>query len=97
MKYVQPISQKLIQIVKKKIYINDSKHPNKEKEGWHCLAVKKLSTLLRGITSKHNGDFYCLDYLHSFRTENKLTCHEKVYKNKGFCGIVMPLEKDNIL
>ena len=24
--------------------------PNKEKEGWHYLAVKKLSTLLRGIT-----------------------------------------------
>ena len=25
--------------------------PNEEKEGWHYLAVKKLSTLLRGITS----------------------------------------------
>ena len=23
--------------------------PKKEKEGWHYLAVKKLSTLLRGI------------------------------------------------
>ena len=23
---------------------------NEEKEGWHYLAVKKLSTLLRGIT-----------------------------------------------
>ena len=40
--------------------------PNKEKEGWHYLAVKKLSTLLRGITSKHHGDFYCLNCLHSF-------------------------------
>ena len=28
---------------------------------------KKLSTLLRGITSKNNGDFYCLNCLHSFR------------------------------
>ena len=27
---------------------------------WHYLAVKKLSALLRGITSKNNGDFYCL-------------------------------------
>ena len=34
--------------------------PNKEKEGWHYLAVKKLSTLLRGITSKHHENFYCL-------------------------------------
>ena len=24
--------------------------PNKEKAGWHYLAVKKLSALLRGIT-----------------------------------------------
>ena len=28
--------------------------PNKEKEEWYYLAVKKLSTLLRGITSKHH-------------------------------------------
>ena len=26
---------------------------------WHYLAVKSISTLLRGITSNHNGDFYC--------------------------------------
>ena len=26
---------------------------------WHYLAVKSLSPLLRGITSNHNGDFYC--------------------------------------
>ena len=44
---------------------------NEEKDGWHYLAVKKLSTLLRGITLKH-GDFYCLNCLHSFRTESKL-------------------------
>ena len=28
---------------------------------WHYLAVKSLSTLLRGITPNHNGDFYCLN------------------------------------
>ena len=43
--------------------------PNEEK--WHYLAVKKLSTLLRGIISKHHGDFYCLNCLHSFATEKK--------------------------
>ena len=37
-------------------------------EKWHYLAVKKLSTLLRGITSKHNADFYCLNCLHSYKT-----------------------------
>ena len=40
---------------------------NEEKEGWHYLPVKKTpSALLRGITSKHDGDFYCLNCLHSF-------------------------------
>ena len=58
--------------------------PTKEKEGWHYLAVKNLSTLLRGITSKHHDDFYCLNCLHFFGTENKLTSYEKVYKNKDF-------------
>ena len=31
--------------------------PNKEKERWHYLAVRKLSALLRGITPKHQGEF----------------------------------------
>ena len=44
--------------------------PNREKEVWHYLAVKELSTLLKGLTSKYHGDFYCLNCLHSFRTEN---------------------------
>ena len=35
----------------------------------HYLAVNKLSGLLRGITSKHHGDFYCLNCCHSFATE----------------------------
>ena len=38
--------------------------PIEEKEDWHYLAVKKLSAVLREITSKHNGDFYCLNCLH---------------------------------
>ena len=29
--------------------------PNRE--GWYYLAVKKLSALLRGITSNHHGGF----------------------------------------
>ena len=43
----------------------------------HYLAIKNLSGLLRGITSNHNGDFYCLNWFHSYRTKNKLKKHEK--------------------
>ena len=71
--------------------------PNKEKEGWHYLAVRKISALSHRITSKNKGDFHCLNCLHSFATENKLKSHEKVCKNKDFCGIVMPSEKGHIL
>ena len=52
--------------------------PNDKKEWWHYLAIKKLSALLHGITSKHKGDFHCLNCLYSFSTENELKCHEKV-------------------
>ena len=34
---------------------------------------------------------------HCFRTKNQLKSHEKLCKNKDFCGIVMPTEKENIL
>ena len=67
------------------------------KKGWHYLAVKKLSALLHGITSKHKVDFYCLNCLHFFRTDSKLKSHAKVCKNKDFCGIAMPFQKDIIL
>ena len=40
------------------------------REKWHYLAGKKLSALLKRITSKHYGDFYCLNCLLSFRTKN---------------------------
>ena len=42
---------------------------------WHYLAIKKLSELLRSITSKNNGDFYCLNFLYFFRIKNKLERH----------------------
>ena len=47
---------------------------------WYYLAIKNLSGLLRGITSNHNGDFYCLNCLHSYRTISKLKKHEKYVK-----------------
>ena len=93
-KYVQLISPKLILIMKQTILLMI---PNTESKGWFYLAVKKLSTLLRGTTWNHYDYFYCLSCLHSFQTENKLDFYEKVCKNEDFCGIVMPSEKDNIL
>ena len=63
----------------------------------HCLTVKILSALLRGITSKNNGDFYCLNCLHSFRTKNKLESHKKVCENINFCNAVTPSKYTKIL
>ena len=45
---------------------------------WHYLAVKRLSALLRGITSNHNGDFYFLKCFHSYSAKSKLKKHERV-------------------
>ena len=42
---------------------------------WHYLTVKKFSALLRGVTSKHVRDFYCLNCFPFYRTENKLKKH----------------------
>ena len=53
-------------------------------EGWHYTAVKKILALLRGISLKHNGDYYYLSCLHSFRTKNKLESHKKHVKIKIF-------------
>ena len=41
-------------------------------EGWHTLSVEILSALLKRITSNYDEDFNCLNYLHLFRTKNKL-------------------------
>ena len=46
-------------------------------EKWHYLVVKNLSGLLKGITSTHEKDFYCLNCFHSYRTKNKLESHKK--------------------
>ena len=43
---------------------------------WHYLAVKSLSALLRGITSNHNEDFYCLNCFHSYITKEELKKHQ---------------------
>ena len=48
-KYILLIFQNIPQIVIEIMILNGDK--------WHYLAVKKISALLRGITSKPYGDF----------------------------------------
>ena len=58
---------------------------------WHYIALKSvptdngfnrpirsLSRFFRRVTGNDNGDFYCLDCLHSFRTDNVLKKHERL-------------------
>ena len=64
---------------------------------WHYLAIKSIPTLFRGITSKHNGDFYCLNCFSSFRTENVLKNYENVCGDHDYCHIQLPNKENNIL
>ena len=43
--------------------------------------ASSISKLFRGITSNNNGDFYCLGFLHSFRTYNALNNTKDYAKN----------------
>ena len=63
---------------------------------WHYLAVKSLSALLRGISSSNNGDFYCLNCFHSYRTLDKLKKHERVRGNHDYCCIDMSNKHEKI-
>ena len=64
---------------------------------WHYLAVKSLWALLRGITSNHNGDFFCLNCLYSYNKTKKLKKYEKVCNDHDYCYVEMPNEDSKIL
>ena len=64
---------------------------------WHYLAVKSLSRLLQGIASNHDDEYYCMNCLYSFRTENKLKSHENLCKDYNYCHMIMLEKDDNIL
>ena len=66
-------------------------------ENWHYLTVKNLSRLLRGITSNHVGDFYCLNCFHSYRRKNKLEAHKKICENHDYCHIEIPTKDNNTI
>ena len=85
--------------------------PNEEKEVWYYLTTKTVcnvrgcSSLLKQTvfiarycqqTLKDHENFYCLNCFHSFATKNKLESHEKVCKEKFFCGTALPARKKTI-
>ena len=61
---------------------------------WHYIAIRSIPALLRGVSSTHNGDYYCLNCFHSYRTETKLKEHEQMCVNNNFAMIKMPDEKN---
>ena len=79
-------------------------------EQWHYIALKTVRTddgfsrpirslprLLRGIAGNHDGDFYCLNCLHSFRTDNALKRHERFCDNNDYCHVQMPTKNNKAL
>ena len=49
------------------------------------------------LVSNHGDDHYCMNCLHSFRTEGKLKSRQQVCKNHDFCNIKMPVARNKIL
>ena len=55
-------------------------------ENWHYLVVKSLPGLLKGITSNHNEDFYCLNCFCVYTTKINL---KNIKKYAKIINIVM--------
>ena len=63
------------------------------KDKWHYITIKSIPALLRGVTSTHNGDYYCcLNCFHSYRTAKKLNEHGDLCVKNNYCLIKMPEE-----
>ena len=48
---------------------------------WRRMALscsKKVIYIIKWNNIKHDGDFYCLYFLHSFRTKYKIEAHKKI-------------------
>ena len=59
--------------------------------------MKCLSALLRGITSNHKEDLYCLNCFNSYSTEKKLKKHKKVCNDHDYCYVEMPNKDKKVL
>ena len=67
--------------------ITNSKKPH--------LAVTNLSALLKGISSNHKEDFYCLNCFNSYTSKNKE--HQEICNNHDSYQIEMPKQVEKIL
>ena len=65
-------------------------------ENWHYRVVKNLPGLLKGITSNHKEDFYCLNCFRLYGTKYKLEEHKKICENHDYCHVEMPIKDNNI-
>ena len=66
-------------------------------ENWHYLVVKKLAGLLKGITSNHKKDFYCLNCFCAYSTKSKLEARKKICENHDYCHVEMPTKDNNTI
>ena len=94
------ISINVLYAKNKKIYSayvskHNSKHEKQvilfmilKREGQHYFEVKKLSELLRRITSKNNCHFYGLNCLHFLEQKTNLNYIKKVCENNNSCNIL---------
>ena len=56
-----------------------------------------MKKLIRGVTSNRQGDFFCRNCMHSYRTQNALKKHERQCINHDYWEIVMPKPGKNTL
>ena len=55
---------------------------------------KKIFALLRGLTSKQEGDLYCLNCSYPYSSQDKFEIHKDVCENHNYCYIEM-FKEDN--
>ena len=79
-------------------------------EKWHYIDLKSVRTddglnrpirslprFFRRIRENHHGDFYCLNCLHSSRTDNALKRHEILRDYNDYCNVEMPTQGNNTI
>ena len=59
--------------------------------------MKSLPALLRGRTSNHKGEFYCLNCFHSYSTKEKVKKYEKVCNDHDYHFVEIPNDDNKIL
>ena len=88
------LKNKIIKIEHKKIFRGPSKilkniswPPQKPSASRPLLPSYILNVW--SLASNHDGNFYCLNYLHSFRTDNALKKQEGLCDNNDYCSVEM--------